>query len=254
MLGISPQLLEVVIVAAFAGVFLGLIGGGGGSTYLFLLMFVLGLPVERAIGTTLALSTITALAGVLGHWRNGNVDGKSALYLGAAAVIGVVSGAALTKQLSPDLFRYLIVAAFVLTGLMSISRIRQVKEYSKRKVTRRWILLPWGLGTGFVSGGFGLTETAPLSSFLVSFAQLSPAIAIGTTLTTILVASAVGATVHFQSIDFSVLLILGVGSVTGAYLGSKITSRISKRALAITLAVLALAFGIYLAFHFTGFG
>jgi uncharacterized membrane protein YfcA len=89
---------------------------------------------------------------------------------------------------------------------------------------------------------------------LVSFAQLSPAIAVGTTLTVVLVTSVVGATVYFQSIDFRVLLILGFGSVTGAYLGSKMTSRISKRALAIILAVLTLAFGIYLAFHFTGFG
>lgn len=250
----ASQLLEVVIVAAFAGVLLGVIGGGGGATYVILLTLVLGLPVERAIGTALALSTVTALAGVLGHWRNGNVDRVSALYLGVSAVVGVVAGASLIQHLSPDLFRYLMVTAFVLTGLMSISRIRQVKEYSKPTVTRRWMLLPWGLGTGFVSGAFGLTGTTPLSSFLVSFAQLSPAIAVGTTLTVVLVTSVVGATVYFQSIDFSVLLILGFGSVTGAYLGSKMTSRISKRALAITLAVLTLAFGIYLAFHFTGFG
>jgi uncharacterized membrane protein YfcA len=60
-----------------------------------------------------------------------------------------------------------------------------------------------------------------------------------------------GAIVYYQqqAIEFDLLLILGVGSVVGAYLGAKLTTFINKRALAIILAVLALAFGIYLAFH-----
>jgi uncharacterized membrane protein YfcA len=45
------------------------------------------------------------------------------------------------------------------------------------------------------------------------------------------------------------LLILGAGSVVGAYLGAKITPLVNKRAMATTLAVLALGFGVYLPFH-----
>jgi uncharacterized membrane protein YfcA len=50
-------------------------------------------------------------------------------------------------------------------------------------------------------------------------------------------------------INFHMLLILGAGSVVGAYLGAKITPLVNKRAMATSLAVLALGFGVYLAFH-----
>jgi uncharacterized membrane protein YfcA len=89
----AGQLVIVVVLAAFAGLLLGVIGDGGGGLYVLLLTFVLSLPVERAIGTALALSTVTAFAGVVGHWRNGNVDRQSAVYLGPPAVFGVVGGA-----------------------------------------------------------------------------------------------------------------------------------------------------------------
>jgi uncharacterized membrane protein YfcA len=70
-------------------------------------------------------------------------------------------------------------------------------------------------------------------------------------LTVVLVTSLAGAIVYYQqrAIDFNLLLILGAGSVIGAYFGAKLTTFINKRVLAITLAVLALAFGVYLAFH-----
>jgi uncharacterized membrane protein YfcA len=61
----------------------------------------------------------------------------------------------------------------------------------------------------------------------------------------------VGVIVYYQrqAIDFNILLILGIGCIAGAYLGAKITSHINRKALAITLAILTLTFGIYLAFH-----
>jgi uncharacterized membrane protein YfcA len=75
--------------------------------------------------------------------------------------------------------------------------------------------------------------------------------AVGTSLTVVLTTSLAGAMVYFQqqAIQLKFLLILGVGSVIGAYFGAKLTVFINKKALAITLALLALAFGVYMAFH-----
>jgi uncharacterized membrane protein YfcA len=225
---------------------------GGGGLYVLLLTFVLSLPVEQAVGTALALSTVTALAGVIGHWRNKNVNKESALYLSFSSIVGVVGGSLLIKYVPPSILKSLMVVTFVLVVLLSLVRTKQAEKSQDTRVSSRWgLLLPAGSITGLVSGAFRLSGSTPLSSFLVSFVYLSPAIAVGTSLTVVLVTSLAGAIVYYQqqAIEFALLLILGVGSVVGAYLGAKLTTFINKRALAIILAVLALAFGIYLAFH-----
>lgn len=249
---IASQLAEVVVLAGLAGLLLGVIGGGGGGLYVLLLTFILSLPVERAIGTALALSAVTAFAGVIGHWRNRNVEPRSALYLALSSIVGVLGGVMIVQYVPPTLLKTLMVVTFVLIGLLSLARINQVEQVSNDPVRSRWeLLLPAGFITGLVSGAFGLSGSTPLSSFLVSFAYLAPALAVGTSLTVVFATSLVGAVAYYQqgNIDFHMLLILGLGSVVGAYLGAKITPFVNKKALSITLAVLALGFGVYLAFH-----
>jgi uncharacterized membrane protein YfcA len=246
------QLVGVIALSAFAGLLLGVIGGGGGGLYVLLLTFVLNLPIEKAIGTALALSTVTALSGVIGHWRNKNVNRESTFYLSLSSIIGVVGGSLLIKYFPPSILKMLMVITFVLVGLLSLVRIKQAMNGDDRRVTNKWAaLIPAGFITGLVSGAFGLSGSTPLASFLVSFTYLPPAIAVGTSLTVVLVTSLAGAMVYLQrqAIDSSLLLILGTGSVVGAYLGAKLTASINKRVLAVTLAVLALTFGVYLFFH-----
>jgi hypothetical protein len=42
-----------------------------GCPYVILPTFVLDILVKAAVGTVLALSSVTVTAGVVGHWRNG---------------------------------------------------------------------------------------------------------------------------------------------------------------------------------------
>src|SRR3712207_4459239 len=58
------------------GVLVGLTGMGGGVLMTPLLMLGLGMPATAAVGTDLAYSTLTKLAGAWQHWRQGTVDGR----------------------------------------------------------------------------------------------------------------------------------------------------------------------------------
>jgi len=40
-----------------------------GRLYVILPAFVLDIPVKATVGTLLVLSSVTAMAGVVGHWR-----------------------------------------------------------------------------------------------------------------------------------------------------------------------------------------
>jgi len=245
------QLAVGSLVGLFAGVLLGAIGGGGGGTYVILLTFVLGLPVTQAIGTSLALSTMTAFAGAVQHWRNGNIHRQSVPYLCIPAVIGVIGGAFLNQYIPADSLKLMMAIVFVLLGLFSLVRSNRVGQGTKKQWVINMGLIFFGFFPGLLSGAFGLTGTVPISSFLVAISGLEPQMAVGTTLTTVLVTSLAGAVAYFgkQSIEFVLVLVLGVWSAIGAYTGAKLTAKVSRKTLAIVLAVLALAFGVYLALH-----
>jgi uncharacterized membrane protein YfcA len=53
-----------------------------------------------------------------------------------------------------------------------------------------------------------------------------------------------------DAIDLNILLILSTACIIGAYLGAKLTPYINRKVLTITIALLSIAFGIYLAFSF----
>jgi uncharacterized membrane protein YfcA len=77
------------------GMLVGLTGMGGGVLMTPLLVLGLGMPATAAIGTDLAYSSITKLAGTWQHWRQGTVDMRvvRALAIGSvpATLVAVVT-------------------------------------------------------------------------------------------------------------------------------------------------------------------
>ena len=83
----------LAIVTAFLGGFSGgLLGIGGGFIMVPLLMFVFKLNAHRAIGTSLALIVVIALAGSIRNCFLGNVDIKLVLLMAAIAAVGSLLG------------------------------------------------------------------------------------------------------------------------------------------------------------------
>ena len=62
------------IYGLIVGTLVGLTGMGGGVLMTPLLVLGLGMPATAAVGTDLAYSSITKLAGTWQHWRQGTVD------------------------------------------------------------------------------------------------------------------------------------------------------------------------------------
>ncbi|MGO9388520.1 MAG: sulfite exporter TauE/SafE family protein [Methanobacterium sp.] len=243
----------IFIIAGLASFIMGAMGFGGGGYWTLLLIFFFLISVEIAIGTSLALSAITSMVAVAEHWRNDNIDKPLALQLTIIGAVGTVGGAFLVVYISQELLKYIIVIIFIVVGLFSLIRLRKPDETHQVQVKRKSkLLLPMGFFMGFIGGALGLSGSTPLSSYLISSVKLSPARAVGTTLTVVLLTSIVGAIVYYQrnAIDFNILLILSTACIIGAYLGAKLTPYINKKVLAITIALLSIAFGIYLAFYF----
>ncbi len=93
---IPPTAVRVVMVAGAVGIVSGLLGNSGGFLLAPLFVSALGMPVHRAIGTSLALSAALAVPGTLVHWWLGHIDWSITLAFGLASVpfarLGAVVG------------------------------------------------------------------------------------------------------------------------------------------------------------------
>src|SRR3954468_480618 len=90
---------KLAAVGTAAGVFSGLLGVGGGTVIVPLLILWLGYEERVATGTSLAAIVLIAAFGALASGVYGNVDVSKGVLIGLPAVVGVVAGTALQQRL-----------------------------------------------------------------------------------------------------------------------------------------------------------
>jgi hypothetical protein len=96
-----PMILaEGLIVGAVTG----LVGAGGGFLIIPALVLLAKLPMKQAVGTSLIIIASKSLLGFLGDLekRSSEIDWQFLLIFSAIAVVGIFTGAALSKKISGD--------------------------------------------------------------------------------------------------------------------------------------------------------
>lgn len=86
---------RLVIVGVAAGLFSGFFGLGGGSIIVPGLVRLLGMPMRRAVGTSLVAITVLALPGVGVHAALAHIDWDVAFWVALGVLPGAVLGARL---------------------------------------------------------------------------------------------------------------------------------------------------------------
>tara|TARA_B100000686_G_scaffold220300_1_gene227400 strand:- start:564 stop:1412 length:849 start_codon:yes stop_codon:yes gene_type:complete len=107
-----------VFLGLFAGTLSGIFGVGGGALVLLGLAAFYGVPVVDGLAIALALNVTNALAGVVQHARQGRVLWPELKTLMPAAVIGIVTGAALAHELPADAMRIVFGGFFMFMGIL----------------------------------------------------------------------------------------------------------------------------------------
>ncbi len=105
-------LVAYLFTGVIAGITAGLLGLGGGAIIVPILysIFVMldlapGSTMQLAVGTSLATIVFTAMSSSLTHYRLGNVQVKTVLYLVPGIIIGALLGAAVADYLPTDTLR-----------------------------------------------------------------------------------------------------------------------------------------------------
>jgi len=287
-LPIAEVSLDVFVLLGLGGAvgFLsGVFGVGGGFLLTPLLIFI-GVPATVAVASSANQLAGTSVSGVIGHWRRGNVDFKMGYVLLIGGLLGSVLGVwvfALLKRLGQVELTISICYVLLLGtlgALMMVESVRALLRVHRPGAGRRrlhqhnWMhglplkvrfrrsrlyisaLLPLGLGfaIGVFSAILGIGGGFVMVPAMIYILGMPTAVVPGTSLLQItFVAANVTLLQAYtnRTVDAVLALVLLVGGVVGAQIGSRFGTRLRGEQLRFLLALMVLAAAAKLAFDLT---
>jgi uncharacterized protein len=196
-------------------------------------------------GTNVAISAASAATGGYRHAREGRVDWRVVAWMTPPSVVGAVAGALLTDELPTRLLLAAIAAVLAWNGIDLILRPVRGRPVERPKLAPAVV---FGFLIGVLGGAVGVILGTLRMPALLRGVGLTARRAVGTNL---LVGFALGffafAThVLLGEIEWDLLAAGLAGALPGAWLGAKVTGRISeetlRRAIGLAMLVIAAAF------------
>ena len=240
---------------SLVGLILGVVGGGGSILAVPLLVYAVGMASPHvAIGTSAVAVAGSALLNLGAHGRAGNVKWPCGLVFAASGVTGALAGSAVAKTVDGQRLLGLFGLLMVVVGiLMFIKRDRAGDADVRLSLSSARQLLPWlvsaGLGTGLVSGFFGIGGGFLIVPALMLATGMTMTFAVGTSLVAVSAFGAATAASYALSglVDWSIALVFIAGGIIGS-IGARAVSRFlsaRKNALGSTLAGVVIIVGLY---------
>jgi uncharacterized membrane protein YfcA len=238
------------------GLLVGLTGMGGGVLMTPLLMLGLGLPATAAIGTDLAYSLATKLAGSWQHWRQRTVDmdlvrtlaiGSIPASIVAVAIVAWLEHrriAGFEQGLARAIGGALIVAAALLGWRAIVGDLRPQHPVAHRRTAIIAVGAVGGMLVGLTSVGSG----SVIMALLVFFVPMDARRLVGSDVVHAALLVGVAAAGHalLGNVDVVLAAQLLVGSIPGVLIGSRLTLHAPRRILQAALAALLIASGLRL--------
>ena len=243
-------MLLAILGAVIIGLSLGLFGSGGSILTVPVLMYLVEMPADVSIASSLLIVAGISLFGSISYIRRKTVSWKHFWVFGIPGMIGTYGGAWLGTIVDSRwqllVFSLLMIAAAVLMWRSKPKPVEQQPQMNYAKVTLEGLIV--GVITGFVGVGGGFL----IVPALVLLAGLSMPVAIGTSLLIIVIKSIAGffkyyAVMAAQDVQFDWFIIglMIAGGVLGSVFGSKLGRSLPKEKLQKGFAVFLVAMGIF---------
>ncbi|HEV3087845.1 MAG TPA: sulfite exporter TauE/SafE family protein [Candidatus Elarobacter sp.] len=245
--------LRLTAAGLIVGTIAGMSGIGGSALLAPILILVFGVNASIAIGTDLIYSVpMKALAAVT-HWRQRTLDLRVVRLLCAGgipgAILGLVAFAFLRTHVRAAELEVLLRHAIGIVILCSAAAALATQLLRRRRETgtepgpARVIAI--GAAVGFLvamtSIGSG-SITLPLLMLAVPAISLRALIGSEIVFAALMIPVAAAGHVAFSNVDWPMALSLTLGAVPGAYLGARLSLRISEQALRpVVIGLLAIA-------------
>lgn len=237
------ELIILLFLGFITGIFSGLLGIGGGILFIPILYFVFdyhGLPHDvlflSVVSTSLFSGSFASTSSAVNHYLHKNVCFKEAMLLSLGAMTGALITPVFVHQLDSQYLKYFLV--FILSILAIQMWVEQKFGNIKRIKVNRIFLIPIGLLIGSISSASGIGGGVfflPALYYLFG-ADFKKSVGTAVVPVAITMISAAGAYLTLNhaisdgfigNVYIRAGLTLGIGSVAGAFLGTKLVFKIS---------------------------
>ncbi|MEO8381839.1 MAG: sulfite exporter TauE/SafE family protein [Acidobacteriota bacterium] len=269
----TPLLFVLLVgcISFFAGTLGSLLGLGGGMIVIPALTLLLGIDIRLAIGASIVSVIATSSGAAAAYVRDRLANLRVAMFLELGTTAGAITGAWIAGMLHP---RWLYVLFGSILGYSALAMLRPRKSVAEHghgdtRLARRLRLHSsyfddargrevhyeparplFGLSlmyvAGIVSGLLGIGSGALKVPAMDLAMELPIKVSTATSNFMIGVTAAASAGLYFTrgQIDPFIAAPVAIGVLGGAFVGSKLLSRLSSRALRITFVVVLLAVSV----------
>jgi uncharacterized membrane protein YfcA len=227
--------ITFLLIGVVGGTVAGLMGIGGGTVIIPLLLYLSGVEIKAATAMSMVHIVFASISGTIFNYYQKTIIFKYALYFGLSSMAFSFLGAYFTRFI-PDLaIKIMYLAALTVSFVMLLLRSKisgQKTEPTKKDIYK---IIPIGAVAGFMAGILGIGGGFLFVPSLLFFMGLPMNIATGTSLGAIIFTSIPGLIGKVISVDFNILLgvIVGVGGIGGARLGTYLKTKISQKVIRI---------------------
>ena len=244
------------------GFVLGMVGGGGSIIAVPLLLYAVGIGSPHlAIGTSAIAVSLSALANLVNHARNGKVKWPCAITFSAAGVAGAWAGSSLAMKVPGEQLLALFGVLMVIVGTVMLLKKDAEGNPDIRlsfKTARQLLplLLIIGFSVGTLSGFFGIGGGFLIVPGLMLATGMPIAFAIGTSLAAVTIFGATTAANYAVSglVDWRIAIFFIGGGILGGLLGTFANQRLSgyKGSLSLVFAGFVILTGLYITLNTIG--
>lgn len=214
------------------GALLGFVGAGGAGMTISLLVAGFDVPMHTALAVAITAMIFTMLSGTISHLREGEVETRLGLIMGAGGAMGAFAGAAVANVLPTRSLKLLTASMMFASCAIMYVRLYHGRWLEKKlhtPKTTRMSLLPRALSIGFLmgflSGAFGIGATAFIQLSLLIVFGMPLLKSIGTCMLVILpisLSGSLGYILHGR-LDMGIFIETLGGLVTGSFIGANFT-------------------------------
>ena len=250
------------ISAVFIGMLIGLIGGGGASLTVCVLVYLFHLSPVLATAYSLFTVGVVSFIGMISYIKNKQVDYKTILFFGIPALTGTFFARNTILPLMPDLIInteavvlsknmgiMILFSLMVVTAAIVMIFVKTKEGYRELNKYRYSLLIAQGVTVGLLTGLAGVGGGFLIIPAMVFLAKLPMKKAVGTTLVIVTIKSLIGFMGDLNnhvSMNWAFLFVFTVIAIIGIFIGIFVSNYISGTRLKLFFGWFLLVLGFFI--------
>lgn len=240
----------IVAGALIIGITLGLLGSGGSTITVPVLIYLVGHTAKQSIAESLAIVGLISVVAAVPYARSKQIDWQIVVLFGLPGIAGTLVGAWMGGYSSDTLQLIVFGGVLVAAAVAMLRNISRAAESSDKERHSNVQIAIEGMLTGLLTGFVGVGGGFLIVPALLVFAKLPIRQAMGTSLVIITLSSTIGflkyqhhLTTIGSSIDSAtVLLFVSIG-IVGSLVGKAINEYLDQKKLKVSFAIFLVLIG-----------